>query len=209
LLRRLGSVSGRPREVVAEDGSVSADLEDNDYDAFAAAYSQDNESNVWNALYERPASLALVGDVAGKRVLDAGCGAGAHAAVLLQRGGVVIGVDTSAGLLTLAAQRLGSGVRLVQADLGDPLPFDEDSFDVVLAALVMHYLPDWAPTLREFHRVLAPAGRLVISTHHPFMDHMLAGGEDYFATYDFTETWQLGQCQSPLSVETGSMRLDL
>lgn len=47
----------------------------NDYDAFAAAYTADNESNAWNAYYERPASLALLGDVAGLRVLDAGCGA--------------------------------------------------------------------------------------------------------------------------------------
>jgi SAM-dependent methyltransferase len=56
----------------------------------------------------------------------------------------------------------------------------------------MHYLPDWNPTLREFDRALRPGGRLVISTHHPFMDHALAGGSDYFATYDFTETWQRG-----------------
>jgi SAM-dependent methyltransferase len=53
----------------------------------------------------------------------------------------------------------------------------------------MHYLRDWTPTLHEFRRVLVPAGRLVISTHHPFMDHALAGGTNYFATYDFSEQW--------------------
>ncbi|WP_245310352.1 hypothetical protein [Bradyrhizobium jicamae] len=45
---------------------------DNSYDEFAAAYSEDNESNAWSAFYERPASLALAGDVEGPRVLDAG-----------------------------------------------------------------------------------------------------------------------------------------
>ncbi len=56
----------------------------------------------------------------------------------------------------------------------------------------MHYLPDWQPTLAEFRRVLRPGGRLVISTHHPFMDHELAGGESYFDTYDFSEVWTRG-----------------
>jgi SAM-dependent methyltransferase len=76
--------------------------------------------------------------------------------------------------------------------LREPLPFPNETFDIVIASLVMHYLPDWHPTLSEFHRVLSPGGRLVISTHHPFMDHPLAGGSNYFATYDFTETWQRG-----------------
>jgi len=185
----------------------------NAYDAFAVAYSRDNENNAWNALYERPASLALVGEVAGKRVLDAGCGAGAHAAALVGRGAVVTGMDSSAGLLTIAAGRLGAAVDLHLADLAEPLPFGDNTFDVVLAALVMHYLPDWTPVLREFHRVLIPGGRLVVSTHHPFMDHVLAGGVDYFATYAFTDQWDKeGQTarmrfwHRPLSAMTRDLR---
>jgi SAM-dependent methyltransferase len=164
----------------------------NDYDAFALSYTRDNESNATNAYYERPASLALLGDVDGERVLDAGCGAGSHAADLIRRGASVTGLDKSAGLLAIARERLGAGPALHQADLADPLPFAPASFDAVLAALVMHYLQDWGPTLAEFRRVLVPGGRLVISTHHPFMDHSLAAGPDYFATYDFTEEWTKG-----------------
>ena len=52
------------------DMSGQADV--NRYDDFAAAYAEDNETNVWNACYERPATLALAGDVRGLRVLDAG-----------------------------------------------------------------------------------------------------------------------------------------
>lgn len=48
----------------------------NDYDSFAEAYSADNEKNILNAYYERPAMTALAGDVAGRRILDAGCGSG-------------------------------------------------------------------------------------------------------------------------------------
>jgi SAM-dependent methyltransferase len=164
----------------------------NDYDAFALGYTQDNDSNATNAYYERPASLALLGEVNGQRVLDAGCGAGSHAAEMIRRGASVTGLDKSAGLLAIARQRLGADVPLHQADLGEPLPFPAASFDAALASLVMHYLHDWEPTLAEFRRVLIPGGHLVISTHHPFMDHPLAGGPDYFATYDFTEEWTKG-----------------
>jgi SAM-dependent methyltransferase len=164
----------------------------NDYDAFALGYTQDNDNNATNAYYERPASLALLGDVTGTRVLDAGCGAGSHTAEMIRRGASVTGLDKSAGLLAIARGRLGPSVKLHKADLADPLPFALNSFDAVLASLVMHYLQDWGPVLAEFRRVLVPGGRLVISTHHPFMDHALAGGPDYFATYDFTEQWTKG-----------------
>ena len=60
-----------------------ADADENDHDAFAVAYARCNENNAWNAYYERPAALALVGEVTGQRVLDAGCGAGAHTAALV------------------------------------------------------------------------------------------------------------------------------
>jgi hypothetical protein len=48
----------------------------NDYDSFAEAYSAEAENSLVNAYYERPGMLALAGDVAGRRILDAGCGSG-------------------------------------------------------------------------------------------------------------------------------------
>lgn len=56
--------------------SAEGDQVNNDYDSFAEAYSAENENSLVNAYYERPAMLALAGDVAGRRILDAGCGAG-------------------------------------------------------------------------------------------------------------------------------------
>ncbi|SCB27575.1 class I SAM-dependent methyltransferase [Rhizobium multihospitium] len=167
-------------------------MSENDYDAFAAAYQADNENNAWNAYYERPAILSLAGDVAGFRVLDAGCGGGAHAAALVDRGAVLTGVDASAGLLEIARRRLEGRARLLLADLNERLPFEDGAFDLIVASLVMHYLRDWSRPLSEFRRVLSDGGRLIFSTHHPFMDHDPASGESYFGTYNFSETWHRG-----------------
>lgn len=167
-------------------------MPENDYDAFAAAYDADNENNAWNALYERPAILSMVGDVAGLRVLDAGCGSGVHAAALVERGAILTGIDASAELLKFARYRLQDRARFAVADLNEPLPFDNAAFDLIMASLVMHYLPDWSHPLSEFARLLAKGGRLVFSTHHPFMDHKLSGHDNYFETYSFNETWRRG-----------------
>ncbi|SCE33529.1 Methyltransferase domain-containing protein [Streptomyces sp. DfronAA-171] len=130
----------------------------NDYDGFAEAYAAANETNLVNAYYERPAMLALAGDVTGRRILDAGCGSGALSAGLRDRGADVSGFDTSAGLLELARQRLGDGADLQVADLGGPLPYADDTFDDVVASLVLHYLEDWGPALAELRRVLEARG---------------------------------------------------
>lgn len=163
-----------------------------DYDIFATAYNTDNEKNAWNAYYERPAILALAGEVNGLDVLDAGCGGGAHSAALKEKGARVTGFDKSKQLLDIARQRLGPDVPLIEADLSKVLPLKSASFDVVLSALALHYLEDWATPLSEFARVLRPGGRLVFSVHHPSMDHVLSGHSNYFETYEFEDTWVKG-----------------
>ena len=72
------------------------------YDQCATAYAADNAANAYNALYERPAMLAVIGDLRGKRVLDVGCGAGALAETMLERGVRVTGLELSAGMANLA-----------------------------------------------------------------------------------------------------------
>ena len=69
------------------------------YDSFAEAYATENESSLFNAWYERPEILRLAGDVAGARVLDAGCGSGPLAAALQERGARVTGLDASAAMV--------------------------------------------------------------------------------------------------------------
>ncbi|MFC5288836.1 class I SAM-dependent methyltransferase [Actinokineospora guangxiensis] len=175
-----------------QDGLEFAD----GYDSIAEAYSAENETSLMNAYYERPAMLDLAGDVAGLRILDAGCGSGPLSAVLRDRGAVVTGVDASAGMVELARRRLGACADVRVADLADPLPFADGAFDVVVASLVLHYLRDWGPVLGELRRVLTPGGRLIVSVEHPFVINLMRreAGEkpDYFQTCERIEDWALG-----------------
>ncbi|MDD9380824.1 class I SAM-dependent methyltransferase [Streptomyces sp. ZAF1911] len=171
----------------------------NHYDGFAEAYAAENENSLVNAHYERPAMLALAGDVAGRRILDAGCGSGPLTAALRDRGAVVTGVDSSAGMLELARRRLGEDAALHEADLRDPLPFADGAFDDVVASLVLHYLEDWGPTLAEVRRVLRPGGRLIASVDHPFVAYSFQDPRpDYFATGSYTFDWTFGGKSVPM-----------
>ena len=171
----------------------------NDYDSFAEAYSADNENNLVNAYYARPAMLALAGDVAGRRILDAGCGSGPLSAALRDRGADVTGIDASARMLALARRRLGDDAALHVADLSDPLPFADGAFDDVVSSLVLHYLEDWGPTLAELRRVLRPGGRLIASVDHPFVAYTIQDPRpDYFATTSYTFDWTFGGQTVPM-----------
>jgi len=166
------------------------------YDAIADGYAELNATSLLNEFYNRPALVELAGDVAGRRILDVGCGSGPILADLRDRGATVTGVDASAGMLAQARATLGAGADLRVADLSEPLPFDDDTFDDVIASQVLHYLRDWGPPLAELHRVLKPGGRLIVSEEHPtalFLADRLSGGDrEYFGIHERTEEWTLG-----------------
>src|SRR5437660_10611316 len=103
------------------------------YDEMAAEYAAAAETNAFNALYERPATLSLLPSLAGKRVLDAGCGPGWYAAELVRRGASVIGIDASEHLLEIARRRSPDNAEFHVADLSEPMPFvPSASIDLVL-----------------------------------------------------------------------------
>ena len=99
--------------------------------------------------------------------------------------------------MTLTQQRVGGMARVLQADLSQPLTFADDaSFDWVVAPLVLHYLKDWEPSLKELSRVLKPNGSLVFSTHYPFVTPQLFELENYFEPILITDEWEtVGQVQ--------------
>jgi SAM-dependent methyltransferase len=102
-----------------------------------------------------------------ERSLEIGAGTGYFSLNLLQAGIVrdATCTDISPGMVaTLAgnAERLGLDIRAARAD-AESLPFAGESFDLVLGHAVLHHLPDLGRAFAEFHRVLAPGGRIAFA----------------------------------------------
>src|SRR6266566_3471495 len=122
----------------------------------------------WRELRQRTANLAQLQP--GEQVLDVGCGTGTLAMEVARRvgrAGRVAGVDP--GTQQIARARRSAARRHVPIDFQigmiEQLPFPDQSFDVVLATLMMHHLPASLKRqgLAEIARVLKPGGRLVIA----------------------------------------------
>lgn len=162
------------------------------YDQLAEAYAAQIETKPHNAYYERPATLSLLPDVKGKRVLDAGCGPGVYAECLVSMGAEVVAIDANLKMVNLARARLGKKAEVLLARLDQPLNFLEDaSFDLVISPLVMDYIRDWRTVFVEFHRLLKPGGSLVFSFEHPtmkFLDYRETS--NYYAIEQVAYTWR-------------------
>lgn len=158
------------------------------FDGMAEVFERHAADGPYNAHYDRPAVLELVGDVRGRRVLDAGCGPGIYAEELVERRAEVVAIDGSVPMVDRAHGRLGPRAEVLVADLDERLPFDDADFDLVVCALVIHHVRDRGATLRELCRVLRPGGRAVVSTQHPTTDWLRKGGS-YFDVRHEVDTW--------------------
>lgn len=177
-----------------------AEQQPDHYDAFADAYARENENGLFNRWYARPAVLDLLGDVAGRRILDAGCGSGPLLADLKQRGASLAGFDASPAMIRLARERLGDTADLKVADLTRPLPYDDDAFDDVLAVLVLHYLEDWSRPLAELRRVLNSGGRLIVVVNHPAIPPVMYPEMNYFETAPNEEEYDFDGSSATLTI---------
>jgi SAM-dependent methyltransferase len=173
-----------------DDGPVARSA----FDQMAEAYAAWAETKAHNALYDRPAMLALLPPVADKRVLDAGCGPGIYAAWLVDQGAEVVGLDASPKMVQLARHRLQGKATIFEADLGQPLHFLESaSFDLVISALALDYVRDWNALMLEFFRVLREPGYFVFSVGHPFdefYDHHPDGNYFHLEQVEMKFNWK-------------------
>jgi SAM-dependent methyltransferase len=119
------------------------------------------------------AELRLLGNVADKRVLELGCGAGAGSVAMALQGARAIGVDVSAQHLSAArrlSERSGVKVELHEGDLGDLAFARADTVDVVLSVYALNLVEDVNRVFRQVHRVLKAGSHLVFSVPHPAYD---------------------------------------
>ena len=170
------------------------------YVAFAEAYARENENGLFTRWYARPAVLDMLGSVAGRRILDAGCGSGPLLADLMKRDASVAGFDASPAMIRLARKRLGDEADLQVADLTQPLPYDDGAFDDALAVLVLHYFEDWSGPLGELRRVLRLGGRLVVVVNHPVIPPVMYPEVNYFATVPNDEGYDFDGVSATLTI---------
>lgn len=180
----------------------------------ADTYAAWSVKNPVNTQYDRPTILRLAGDLTGKRVLELGCAAGGLTAHLVEQATDVLSVDAEPQMVELARQKLGTKARFQVVDLEQPPHIvPGGSVDVVVASLVLHYIKDWAPLMRELHRCLVPGGTLVFSLHHPINGWLLSDRTDYHRTELVSEEWDWGgvavtaqSYRRPLSSIFGELR---
>jgi SAM-dependent methyltransferase len=103
----------------------------------------------------------LLGDLHQLRVLDVGSGEGTFSRVSREQGAEVIATDFADAMVSATARR--AGVPVVRGS-ADALPCASGRFDVVVALDIIEHLYRPEVALDEFHRVLAPGGRLVLAT---------------------------------------------
>ncbi len=121
---------------------------------------------------------------AGRRTLDVGCGEGRIGRWLADRGHVVLGIDSSP---TLAAQAASAGgyEQVVCADAG-ALPWPEGHFDLAIAFMSLHDMPDHESAIGELARVLEPGGIVCMAIVHP-LNRPPGGLETYFKESRFAD----------------------
>jgi ubiquinone/menaquinone biosynthesis C-methylase UbiE len=159
------------RALTTEDG----------YDAWAESYDGPNDL----IDLEQPVVWGILDDLPIGTALDAACGTGRHSAHLAALGHTVIGVDVSPKMLALAAAKV-PGAEFRRGDL-HKLPVPDQHVDLVVCTLALTHIPDLAPVLAEFARVLRPGGHLVISDsrmNYRVVQALPDGGYGYLPHYN-------------------------
>jgi ubiquinone/menaquinone biosynthesis C-methylase UbiE len=106
--------------------------------------------------------------LAGRDVLEVGCGSGIAVQLFAEAGAHVTAVDLTPWAVETTRARLeafGLGGEVLEAD-GEDLPFEDGSFDVVFSWGVIHHTTDMGRALGELVRVLRPGGMLVLMLYH-------------------------------------------
>jgi SAM-dependent methyltransferase len=133
-----------------------------------------------NDTLEKPDLLELIGEVAGLRILDLGCGNAEIGRELLAAGAAsYLGVEPSKNMLGEARRTLAGTAGQAVAATIEAWEYLPSAFDLVISRLALHYVEDVATTFRQVFQSLTPSGRFVFSVEHPVLtscDRGLAPG---------------------------------
>jgi len=157
---------------------MTDDTSTRSWDGIADDWVAHADSNDYRNHYLMPRMLAMLGEVAGKRVLDLGCGEGGYARELGRQGAHVTAVDGSARLIEVARQRArseGVDVRFVQANANALDAVESSQFDIVMAPMSLMDVEDYRGAIGEVQRVLLSGGELVMSITHPCFSAPVSG----------------------------------
>jgi SAM-dependent methyltransferase len=155
------------------------------YDRSAPAWVR-NEPESLSDFTARPAVLDLCRPLAGRRVLDLGCGEGYVSRQICRSGArSVIGVDLSLQMIAAARreeERAPLGIRYEQGDATLLSKFPGESFELVVAVFLFNYLGRTAmqACMKEVARVLCKGGQFVFAVPHPAFPYLRRGGAPFY-----------------------------
>lgn len=137
------------------------------FEGYQALRKRDNNANI---LFEIPALLSILPNLKGKRVLDLGCGFGEHCKTFVEKGAErVVGIDISDKMLQVAMQE-NSDPRITYIHMPiEEISQLEETFDLVVSSLALHYVEDFAGVVTSIYRLLNPEGIFLFSQEHPFV----------------------------------------
>lgn len=123
-----------------------------------------------NKSIEEPIILDLIGNVAGKTILDLGCGDGIFGLELLNAGcRQYIGLESSGQMVDVANTIHANASGTIVHDTIERWAYPEAQFDLVISRLALHYIADLASTFANVYKSLRPNGRFVFSILHPII----------------------------------------
>jgi len=159
--------------------------QNNQWNSNSSVYSN-GQGEVGDPLHQYmidPEISKMLGNAAGKTILDAGCGNGYWVRRLARPAEKVIGIDSSFELINAAKSAQNpSNAEYYAADLLKDIDLPDSYFDIILSSMVFHYLSNIENAVAEFKRMLKSNGRVILTIQHPIYQYYFraqakAGGD--------------------------------
>ena len=137
------------------------------------------QTSILKTHFITPFTFQQLGDVAGKIILDIGCGEGVYSRKMTRKGAIVTAVDCAEHAIKYCISKAEEKQLKITYHLRnscDLYGIADDTFDIVLSSMMLMDCEDFEGTVREITRVLKPGGRLFASVCHPCFTAAPSGG---------------------------------